>query len=150
MTRKSGRRRFVQLTGIATIVGVTGCLGEETGGQRGTDSAAGAKEERPEGVSETEFVSGPVPAAYRDAESIGGEARDPEALTTKDAAKFQEASEAVEAGLAEPGQTCENCSEYIPDENGDGFGACAKVEGYVGPEDWCALWESLDEHEESE
>jgi hypothetical protein len=150
MGQNGGRQRSAKLTGIVTFVGISGCLDGGDGGGQATVFKGETEEERPEGVSEAEFVSGPVPPAYREAESIGGETRDPDALTSKDAAKFQEASDAVEAGLADPDQSCINCSEFIPDKNGDGFGACAKVEGYIGPEDWCALWESLGEHEAKE
>jgi hypothetical protein len=53
-------------------------------------------------------------------------------------------------GAAESGDDCGNCAEYLPDRNGDGFGACTKVEGYVDPADWCVLWESAEEHEAEE
>ena len=91
-----------------------------------------------------EFVRGPVPEMYRTALSQAGERRDPDGLRTKEAVRFAEADESDFAG---PGQSCENCAEYVPDANGDGFGACTKVEGYVGPEDWCTIWESIEEHE---
>jgi hypothetical protein len=126
-------------------MGLAGCSGSPS--ENSPARTAEADEALPEGVSAEEFENGPVPEPYREATSQAGEPRDPEALTTKDAAKFQEASDAVAAGLADPGQTYENCAEYIPDENGDGFGACATVEGYIGPEDWCALWETIEEHE---
>lgn len=133
------RRKFLRLAGSITVVGVAGCTGADGGsGEEGA-------EELPEGVSEEEFERGPVPEAYRTATSQAGEKRDPDALVSKEDVQFQEAPDAVEAGLAEEGQSCENCAEFIPDENGDGFGACAKVEGYIGPEDWCALWESIEE-----
>jgi hypothetical protein len=128
--------------GIAGLAGCGGSSREET-----PDATGDHDEERPAGVSAETFEHGPVPEPYSEAASQAGELRDPTALTTKEASKFQEASDAVAAGLADTGETCETCAEYIPDENGDGFGACAKVEGYIGPEDWCALWESIEEHE---
>lgn len=100
------RRAFLEGAGGLAVVGVAGCLG---GGV--------ADEERPPGVSEAEFERGPVPEAYRTATSQGGERRDPDRLVTKQAAKFQEADETVEAGLAEAGQRCANCHEFIPDVN---------------------------------
>ncbi|POG55250.1 high-potential iron-sulfur protein [Haloferax marisrubri] len=147
------RRRFLELAGSGAVVGIAGCLGGG-GGQQETETETTTEamdddhdEERPEGVSAEEFEHGPVPEAYRTALSQANEQRDPDDLFTKEAVKFQEADEAVEAGLTEAGRDCGNCAEYIPDKNGDGFGACAKVEGYVDPEDWCSLWESIEEAE---
>ena len=115
----------------------------------GTTEGAGGEmeEELPEGVSEEEFESGPVPEEYQTATSQAGEVRDPDGLQTKEAVSFQEAADAAEGGFITPGPNCGNCAEYIPDVNGDGFGACAKVEGYIDPEDWCVLWESIEEAE---
>ena len=135
------RRRFLQLAGSAAIVGIAGCTGGDGG-------AGEEEEELPEGVSEEEFEKGPVPEQYRTASSQADEERNPDSLVTKESVKFQEAADAVEAGLAEEGQSCENCAEFIPDKNGDGFGACAKVEGYIGAEDWCAIWESVEEEQD--
>ncbi|KTG30636.1 hypothetical protein AUR66_06915 [Haloferax profundi] len=105
------------------------------------------EEELPEGVSEEEFERGPVPEAYRTALSQANEERDPDRLFTKEEVQFQEADDAVAAGFADEGSDCGNCAEYIPDKNGDGFGACAKVEGYIDPEDWCVVWESIEDAE---
>jgi len=121
---------------------------EGTAGAETTEAGgADAEEELPEGVSEEEFVFGPVPEEYRTATSQADEQRDPDDLQSKESVRFQEASEAEEAGLITPGPNCGNCAEYIPDVNGDGFGACARVEGYIDPEDWCVLWESIEEAE---
>ncbi|CQR49015.1 high-potential iron-sulfur protein [Haloferax massiliensis] len=154
------RRRFLELAGSGAVVGIAGCLGggggeQETETETETTTATEAAdddhdEERPEGVSEEEFEHGPVPEPYRTALSQANERRDPDDLFTKEAVKFQEADDAVEAGLTEAGRNCGNCAEYIPDKNGDGFGACAKVEGYIDPEDWCSLWESIEEAEAEE
>ncbi|WP_049917638.1 high-potential iron-sulfur protein [Haloferax denitrificans] len=151
------RRRFLELAGSGAVVGIAGCLGGG-GGQQETETESETEatteaadddhdEERPEGVSAEEFERGPVPEPYRTALSQANERRDPDDLFTKEAVKFQEADDAVEAGLTEAGRNCGNCAEYIPDKNGDGFGACAKVEGYIGSEDWCSLWESIEEAE---
>jgi hypothetical protein len=137
MSRKIGsRRRFLAATGSATVVGLSGCLGGDGEGE--------AEEELPEGVSTEEFQRGPVPEAYRSARSQGGESRDPNQLVAKSAVTFGEASE-----VGPGGETCENCHEFIPDKNGDGYGACTRVEGYIGAEDWCDLWESVEgEHDD--
>lgn len=130
------RRRLLHAAGGIALLSLAGCTQD-----------GGTGEEVPEGVSQEEFDNGPVPEPYRTALSQANERRDPEALVAKDDANFQEADETVAAGDAEEGQTCESCAEFIPDKNGDGFGACAKVEGYIGADDWCALWESIEEAE---
>ncbi|MFC7202975.1 high-potential iron-sulfur protein [Haloferax namakaokahaiae] len=152
------RRRFLQLAGSGAVVGIAGCLGGGNGGEQETETTAetttteqkeeGADHEQlPEGVSKEEFEYGPVPAVYQDARSQAGEPRVVEELVPKADVQFQEASEAAEAGLSVEGSSCENCAEFIPDMNGDGFGACAKVEGYIAADDWCSLWESIEEAE---
>ncbi|MFB6092631.1 MAG: high-potential iron-sulfur protein [Haloquadratum sp.] len=121
--------------------------GDETTSGGGESEGEGEKheEELPEGVSQEEFESGPVPEAYRTAISLGGEKRKPDSLSPKEDVKFSEYGEATEIASHKPGTACGNCSEFIPDKNGDGFGACAKVEGYIGLHDWCVLYESLPE-----
>ncbi|WP_416840056.1 hypothetical protein [Haloferax sp. DFSO52] len=155
------RRRFLQLTGTGTVISIAGCLGGGGGGGQETSTTTTPaptttegmeeeeehEEELPEGVSEEEFVFGPVPEVYQMALSQANEQRDPELLVSKESVQFQEAEDAFDAGLAVEGTNCGNCAEYIPDKNGDGFGACAKVEGYIDPEDWCILWESIEDAE---
>lgn len=131
-----GRRRVLKVAAETSVVGTCGCVARN-----------GRGAERPEGVFEDAFETGPVPDQYRTADSQAGERRDPDSLVTQEAVQLQGATEAVEAGLAEQGHTCENCVEFIHDRNGDGFGACAKVDGYVDADDWCSLWESVEEHE---
>jgi len=97
----------------------------------------------PEGLSEEELPTAQVPEQYRTASSQGGEERDPNDLQTQEAVQLMESVDAIADGIGQPGQSCGNCAEYIPDQNGDGWGACAKVEGYVAAEDWCAIWEHI-------
>lgn len=149
----NSRRRFVRLAGAVGLGGLAGCVGGDGGGEATPTEMADAEdheEELPEGVSAEEFEHGPVPEPYRTALSQAGERRDPEQLARKEDVSFQEAEAAVEAGSADPDENCGNCAEYITDKNGDGFGACAKVEGYIDPADWCVLWESPEEHDEAE
>jgi hypothetical protein len=143
------RRRFLRLAGAVGFGGFAGCVGGGDGGKATPTELAEEEheEELPEGVSEEEFERGPVPEPYRTAPSQAGERRELDQLARKADVAFQEAEAAVESGAAESGQDCGNCAEYIPDKNGDGFGACAKVEGYVDPADWCVLWESIEEHD---
>ena len=69
--------------------------------------------------------------------------RTPDDLRTQEEVSLTESVEAIEEGLTQPGSSCGNCAEFIPDRNGDTWGACAKVEGYVAVEDWCTLWEHV-------
>jgi len=155
------RRQFLQLSGAVGIGGLAGCVGGSGGGESTPEPTPTAEpkamgdedeheEELPEGVTEGEFERGPVPEPYRTALSQAGEERELDQLARKEDVSFQEAEAAVESGAADPGEDCGNCAEYIPDRNGDGFGACAKIEGYVDPADWCVLWESTAEHEAAE
>ncbi|MHB9286018.1 high-potential iron-sulfur protein [Halobacteriales archaeon Cl-PHB] len=141
------RRRFLALATGAATVGLAGCTsGPSEEGESPTDTEPGGEEEElPEGVSEEAFESGPVPEAYQMAVSIGGEKRDPDGLQPKDDVQFSEYDEATENAAHQPGRSCGNCSEYIADKNGDGFGACAAVEGYIDGADWCTIWEELPE-----
>lgn len=148
MVSKQTRRRVLELTGSAAIVGLAGCTSGD-GGSTETTGGSESAEEKPwehlSGVSKSQFLTGPVPESERTAKSLCGEKRDPDALQSRDGIKWMDISKAVEQGLAEEEQECEHCAEYIPDKNGDGYGACLKVEGYWSPEDWCSLFESVEE-----
>lgn len=154
------RRRYLAAAASTTagVASLSGCLGgngetetqpdtetEPDGEDEGEDGEDGADEERPEGVSEEAFERGPVPERYRTAVSLGGEARDPEDLQPKANVKFSEYDDALDQPTHEPGRCCANCADYIPDRNGDRFGACAEVEGYVDGGDWCSIYEELPE-----
>lgn len=146
---------MLQLTSSAALLGLAGCSGggdggdstETTSGGGGTETTSGEDggEELPEGVSQGEFETGPVPEAYMRAMSLGSETRDPDDLNTKDDVNFSEYDEATEQGTHQPGRSCGNCGDYIPDKTGDGFGACAEVEGYIDRADWCTIYEGLPE-----
>jgi hypothetical protein len=101
--------------------------------------------EVPAGLTEDELATAEVPEAYRTANSQGGEERTPEDLFTHEEVSLMESVEAIAEGPASPGQSCGNCAEFIPDKNGDTWGACAKVEGYIAVEDWCTVWEHISE-----
>lgn len=161
------RHYLVATVGIAAL---SGCAGGGDGGEGDTETAErtteptreaeeaeGAEaeedgdaeededEELPEGVSREEFDHGPVPDVYTSATSIGGERRNPDALLTKSDVQFSEYDEALENAAHQPGRCCANCHEYIIDRNGDEFGACVAVEGYIDGADWCTVWEELPE-----
>ena len=151
----SRRSYLVATVGVAALSGCSGDTGngdgtaapDEGDGEDDENGEDEEEEERPEGVSAEEFESGPVPDAYLSATSLGGEQRDPDGLRTKSDVSFSEYEDAREMEAHQPGTCCANCADYIPDKDGDGFGACAEVEGYVGREDWCTIYESLPEPE---
>ncbi|WP_302082473.1 hypothetical protein [Salinibaculum rarum] len=135
---------MIQLTSSAALLGLAGCAGDSPDDtENGTEDGDG--EELPDGVSESEFETGPVPEAYMRAMSLGGEQRNPDELSTKNEVTFSEYDEAEENAAHQPGRSCGNCADYIIDQNGDGYGACAEVEGYIDRADWCAVYEVLPE-----
>jgi hypothetical protein len=142
------RRRDLLSAGVTlSALGFAGCLGGG-GTPTPTSSPTPADEEHeelPEGVSEEAFESGPVPDVYQMALSLGDEERDPDDLTPKADVSFSEFAEAQENDAHVAGTCCANCADYIADKNGDAFGACAEVEGYIDGEDWCTLYEELPE-----
>jgi hypothetical protein len=149
------RRRYLAAAAGTTagVASLSGCLGgngetetEPPTETEPTDEDDGDEDdELPEGVSAEEFERGPVPERYRTATSLGGEPRDPDALQPKANVAFSEYDDALDQPTHEPGRCCANCADYIPDRDGDRFGACAEVEGYVDGGDWCSLYEELPE-----
>jgi hypothetical protein len=137
----SRRNYLVATVGFAALSGCAGDTGDET------TEPEEEEEELPEGVSAEEFESGPVPDVYLSATSLGGEQRNPDELQTKAAVSFSEYEEAQENDAHQPGRCCANCADYIPDKNGDEFGACAEVAGYIDGADWCTVYEELPEPE---
>jgi hypothetical protein len=138
------RKYLVATVGLAAL---SGCAGDTGDGDQTTTSDEEGGAELPPGVSEEEFESGPVPDVYQTATSLGGESRDPDGLVPKSDVTFSEFAEAQENDLHQAGTCCANCADYIPDTNGDAFGACAEVEGYIDGEDWCTIYEELPEPE---
>jgi hypothetical protein len=158
------RRQYLKYATVSTAATgmLAGCTGGNGGngngnGDSGSDEADSGDdpeeeeeeehEELPEGVSAEEFEQGPVPDEYMTALSLGKEERDSDGLSPKSDVDFSEFEEAEENSAHEPGTCCANCADYIPDKNGDTFGACAEVEGYVDGSDWCTIYEGLPEPE---
>lgn len=128
------RRNFIKTTGF-TAAGATslaGCMGGDGDGD-GTDGDGNETD----GTDGGQDLSGPVPEQYRTAESLSGTPRNPDSLQSKSASQYQ----------SEPqgDQDCSNCTQYIPDKDGDGLGACALVEGKIEPAGWCALYSRYEE-----
>jgi hypothetical protein len=146
------RRNYLLATvGLAALSGCTGDTGGGGGGETTEpdeeDEEDEGEEELPEGVTAEEFENGPVPEVYASATSLGNEQRNPGELQTKSAVSFSEYDGAQENEAHTPGTCCANCADYIPDKNGDKFGACAEVEGYIDGADWCTIYEELPEPE---
>ncbi|QSG06614.1 high-potential iron-sulfur protein [Halapricum desulfuricans] len=104
------RRRFVAGVTTATAIALAGCSG---GGD-----------------------DGGVPEAYRTATSIGGDQRDPDSLSGKDAASYRDSPS--------EDRQCSNCRFYVEDRNDDGVGACTRVAGEIEPDAYCALYVRYD------
>lgn len=117
------RRRFIWLTGTATMAGLAGCAG---GG--GGDGGGGGETEATTTASGSGSTGG-VPEEYATATSLDGTQRNPDSLSAKDAVSYQE--------QPKDGQQCSNCRYYIEDKDGNGMGACAIVEGEISPEGYC-------------
>lgn len=122
---KESRRRFLQLSGAAAVFGIAGCMGNGGNGNGGNGGNGNG------GNGGTD-LSGPVPESERTATSIGGTQRNPDSLQAKNAVAYQ--------SQPSNNQRCDGCTYWIPDESGDGLGACAVVEGKIEPQGWCNLF----------
>lgn len=114
------RRRLLRLAGVTATVAVAGCGGGNGDGGDGNG----------DGGDDT------VPDQYRTATSQGGQERDPDGLSSKDALNYQDSPN--------DGDQCSGCTFYITDMNGDGMGACTLVEGNIDPEGWCASFSEFE------
>lgn len=120
----NSRRQFLRVAGAAAITtSLAGCGG--SGGGDSSEPTADSNEESTDAGSEPE----PVPESERTAESLGGIERDPDALQDPEALNYQ--------STPNNGQQCDGCQYYVPDQDGDGMGACTLLSGEVDPEGWC-------------
>lgn len=117
-------RRSFLLVAAAITSGLAGCGG---GGE-----ATPTPTEPPTEPEPDSGTGDGVPDEYATATAVGGNRRNPDGLSTKEAVQYQ--SEPSED------QQCSNCFFYIPDQNGDGLGACAIVEGTIEPQGWCVSY----------
>ncbi|RJX43980.1 hypothetical protein DM826_04695 [Halonotius aquaticus] len=121
----NSRRQFLRVAGAAAITtSLAGC-GGSGGGTDNSESTTESTEESGGGGSESE----PVPESERTAKALGGIERDPDALQDPEALNYQ--------STPNNGQQCNGCQYYVPDQNGDGMGACTLVSGQIDPEGWC-------------
>lgn len=127
------RRRYLKYAGSALFVGLAGCAGDG-----GTDTPTPTPTE-PEAPSEPNHeVPHPdddtLPESEATGEILAGGERSPGGQSEKDGPSVQ--LQHIPNGK----QHCGNCSLFVPDQNDDGFGACASVAGKIHSCDWCLLY----------
>ncbi|MDJ1434530.1 high-potential iron-sulfur protein [Halostagnicola sp. A-GB9-2] len=122
------RRRLLELAGTGSVIALAGCL------DMGANGTPGAPlDDRPVDWC-LDMLDDEVPEEEATAPSIDGiERRDEDELDSK--------SDAIYECGARAGDQCGNCTYYIDDRTGDGFGACTEVAGQIRSVDWCALWQ---------
>lgn len=139
MTAEYDRRQALKWIGRTLIGGslitvAAGCGGGDDGEEtEGGESQGGESQEGPTHAAphpENETLSD----AEANGESLSGATRSPGAQQAPDnpGVNLQHSPEG--------NQYCGNCSLYVPDQNGDGFGACLSVAGKIHPCDWCVLY----------
>ena len=146
--RTTNRRRSVlKYAGAAAVSGLAGCAGgngeatpTETETRSPTDTPTETASPTPSSEASTHEVphpnDGAVPEAERNAEALNGLQRPDDPAENKSGIGFQHEPEGE--------QYCGNCSQYVPDQTGDGFGACYLVDGKIHPCDYCILWVEYD------
>lgn len=118
MSTNYDRREALKWIGSTVFIGLVGCGGGDGGG------------DGPHEVPHPDDQS--LPDAEATGKSLGGTPRSPGTQQAKENVQYQHSPKGD--------QYCGNCSLYVPDENGDGFGACAVVAGKIHPCDWCNLY----------
>lgn len=118
------RRSYLKFAGVAALTALAGCSGGDGDG----DGGGGANHEVPHPDD------GTVPDAERNAEALNGQTGEPN--QGKDAVGY--------AHEPSGDQNCGNCGLFVPDQDGDGFGACILVQGKIHACDYCDLWSSYD------
>jgi hypothetical protein len=129
------RRRFLQLSSAAAVLGLAGCSAryfESDEGGTGDSNATRTTAGTPSGTATQQGV----PQMYRGAWSQGEAKRTEEGLVPKDAVNYQQRPNG--------GNQCSGCMFYIEDKNGDGMGACAVVQGVIDPDGWCEKYSPYD------
>lgn len=130
------RRSYLKYAGTAVLAGLAGCSGDgDTGDGESTPTS------EPDGDGAPSHES-PHQAELAEAEitgdSLAGAARSPDAVIPADDPSVELQHEPKD------GQFCGTCALYVPDQNDDGFGACASVEGTIHPCDYCLLYTEHD------
>ncbi|AZH25954.1 high-potential iron-sulfur protein [Haloplanus aerogenes] len=134
------RRTILKTIGAGSITTtIAGCSGNGGDGGGGEATAtATATESDGEAGEPNHDVPHPendtVPDAEATGESLSGGQREPGNQSEPDNASVM--LQHTPSG----GQSCGSCALYVPDENGDGYGACTSVAGKIHPCDWCLLY----------
>lgn len=123
--KQTNRRTYLKYTGAAAIATLAGCSGGGDGGDG-----------EPEPNHDVPHPNdGTVPDAEATGVAFEGEERDSELVQAKDA-------DAVNYQHTPSGnEYCGNCEEFVPDADGDGYGACLLVAGKIHSCDYCDLYE---------
>lgn len=118
----SDRRTYLKYAGVAAIGALAGCSGGDGGDDPNHDVP------HPN--------DGSVPDAEMNAESLAGRSRPDEPSQAKADVGYEH--------VPSNDQYCGNCTLYVPDQDGDGFGACVSVAGKIHPCDYCNLWSAYE------
>lgn len=119
--RFTNRRSYLKYAGAATITALAGCSGGGDG-----DGGDGANHEVPHPDDDT------VPDAEVNAETLSGQTRPDSPNQAKGDIEYSHSPNGD--------QYCGNCKWYVPDADGDGFGACSVVKGKIHACDYCNLY----------
>lgn len=122
--RFTDRRTYLKFAGAATITALAGC----SGGGNGDGEDYNHEVPHPD--------DGTVPDAEMNAEAFNGQSRPDEPNQAKDSVQYEHSPNGD--------QYCGNCQLFVPDQDGDGFGACTVVKGKIHHCDYCNLWSSYD------
>ena len=121
------RRTYLKYTGATAMVGLAGCSG---GGDNGDGGDPEPNHDVPHPEDET------LPDSEATGTALEGEARETGLQQEKDGVSYQHTPKGEEY--------CGNCEEYVPDQDGDGYGACLAVAGKIHPCDWCEVYVAHD------
>lgn len=114
----SDRRTYLKYAGAAGVTALAGCVGG--------NGSKDANHEVPHPDDET------VPDAERTAQSLNGRERPENVMVEK--------ADVGYSHTPDGDRYCGNCTLYVPDGDGDGFGACVTVAGKIHPCDHCNYW----------
>ena len=120
----SDRRTYLKYAGATAVTALAGCSGGDGNGNGGP----GHEVPHPDDAT--------VPESEMNAQSLGGTARPDEPTQAKDAVDYEH--------VPNDGEYCGNCTLFVPDQDGDGFGACVSVKGKVHHCDYCTLYAPYD------
>lgn len=115
----SDRRSYLKYAGVAAVTALAGCSGGNGGGDDPNHDVPHPSD-------------GTVPDAEVNAQSLGGQERPSEPTQAKDDVGYEHVPSGEEY--------CGNCTLYVPDQDGDGFGACVSVAGKIHACDYCNLY----------